>query len=95
MKTGHEFWIGVRFDSKVLRYKVKKTVETEDIELFEVIARNKNLLIQGNRPLIRKHSKTRRIDWKLIEGELHNMHFLEEIISQIDHHVRQDEKFIS
>ena len=75
-----------------MRYKVKKTVETQEIEFFEVIARNKNLLIQGNRALIHKHSKTRRIDWKLIEGELRNMYFLKQIIAQIDHYVRQDEK---
>jgi len=38
MKTGDEFWIRVRFNSTGLGYKVKKILETQQIELFEVVA---------------------------------------------------------
>jgi len=66
---------------------------SEQIERFEVKARNKTLTIQSNRPLLRgKGIKHRKPDYKLIAGTISSSGALEKIIEAVHSYLRNDER---
>ncbi len=65
-----EFLIRVKKDGRNYNLKVKLLYLDERTERYEVIGKNKSIVIESNRPLFRnKGLKHRRPDWKLIRGE--------------------------
>lgn len=88
-----EFYISVRWEMKYVRLKVERVYLSNQIERFNVIARNRTIVIQSNRPLLRANGmKHRKPDWKLVEGEIFNMSFLVSLINTIYRHIKREEK---
>jgi len=48
-----KFGMAIRVDGKYIRLQVERKYLSDQIERFEVKARNKSLTIQSNRPLLR------------------------------------------
>lgn len=78
------FGIVIMVDGKYIRLQVERIYLSEQIEKFEVKARNKTLTIQSNRPLLRgKGIRHRKPDYKLIAGDIKSSGALEKIIEAI------------
>jgi transposase len=53
-------------------------------EVYRVSGNNKSIVVESNRPLLRsKGLKYKKPKWKMSEGQLHNMSFLEKIYAAI------------
>ena len=77
MKFGIQVW----HNGHYIRLRVEQIYTSDQVEKYEIIARNKSLTIQSNRPLLKaKGLKTRRPDYKLIAGSLQYYSLLEQII---------------
>jgi hypothetical protein len=49
------------------------------------MGKNRSIVLQSNRPLLRiKGLKNKRLDWKLIEGQMNNSHVLQAIILKLE-----------
>lgn len=87
------FGIVIMVDGKYIRLQVERIYLSEQIERFEVKARNKTLTIQSNRPLLRgKGIKHRKPDYKLIAGDINSSGALEKIIEALHYYLRNDER---
>lgn len=86
------FYLDVMFDGK--RYKLYVTHEVFDsIEVFHVAAKNKTLIIQSNRPLLRKTSLNRkRIKWTCVDGKVGYQTFIERLIQELESKIKSIEK---
>lgn len=88
-----KFGISIRVDGRYIRLQVDRIYMSEQIERFEVKARNKTLTIQSNRPLLRgKGIKHRKPDYKLIAGTISSSGALEKIIEAVHSYLRNDER---
>ena len=88
-----EFYINVQSEKAYVRLKVEMYYQSDQIEKYRVIARNRTIVLQSNRPLIRKNGmKHRKPDWKLVEGELQNMTFLQSLVETINRHIKREER---
>ena len=66
-----EFKIEIRHEYKILRYIVVRQNATPRTEQFKIIAKNRTVILESNRPfLLSKGLKHRKPDWKIIEGDL-------------------------
>lgn len=75
----------IRFDQKDLHLKAERVYLSEQVERIKVIGKNRSILLQSNRPLLRlKGLKNKRLDWKLIEGQMNNSHVLQAIIAKLE-----------
>jgi len=75
----------IRFDQKDLHLKAERVYLSEQVERIKVIGKNRSILLQSNRPLLRlKGLKNKRLDWKLIEGQMNNSHVLQAIIVKLE-----------
>jgi hypothetical protein len=75
----------IRFDQKDLHLKAERIYLSEQVERIKVIGRNRSIVLQSNRPLLRlKGLKNKRLDWKLIEGQMNNSHVLQAIILKLE-----------
>ena len=75
----------IRFDQKDLHLKAERIYLSEQVERIKVIGRNRSIVLQSNRPLIRlKGLKNKRLDWKLIEGQMNNSHVLQAFILKLE-----------
>lgn len=87
------FKMVVENDRKRYVLLVEQISETDQIEKYKVSGKNKSLTIQSNRPLLRaRNLKYRRPNWKLIEGQLHNIHLLEKIFDTVEAYLKMLEK---
>ena len=87
------FGIVIRHDGKYVRLQVKQIYLSKQLERYEVTGKNKTLVLQSNRPLIRsKGMKTRKPDRKLIAGNLHNVSFLERLINTLENYLKNNER---
>lgn len=77
------FRIVIKHDRKNIRLNVERVYKSAQIERFDVVAANRTLTIQSNRPLLKAKRLRRRPDYKLIAGAVHNLHILEQIIEAI------------
>jgi len=90
MNTGVVFYITIRYTGSSLRLRAKKIFQNTTHEQFEIVAKNKTLIIRGDSPLLRNRGlKYKRINWHLVEGQLANSYVLEQIIKQLDKHIRE------
>jgi hypothetical protein len=79
------FYISIPHDRRALRLKVELVYADDRIEKFIVSGRNKSLALQSNRPLLRsKGLRSRKPNWKVIEGHMQNTYILEAIIREIE-----------
>jgi hypothetical protein len=75
----------IRFDQKDLHLKAERIYLSEQVERIKVMGRNRSIVLQSNRPLLRlKGLKNKRLDWKLIEGQMNNSHVLQAIILKLE-----------
>jgi hypothetical protein len=80
------YTITIKHDNKLYKYLVKHTLINHRREHFELIARNRSIIIESNRPLFRnKGLKHRRYDLTLVNGntEVWNMTFVQKIYEQL------------
>lgn len=78
------FAITVKHDQRNLKYSVTYQPLNTSFELFTIIAANKTLVIESNRPLFRsKGVKHRKPDFRLKEGSVSNVHFLKLIYEEL------------
>lgn len=86
-------FISVPYDRRFIRVKLEKIIENQQIEQYKVIGRNKALILQSNRPLLRnKGVKYRKPNWKVINGKLENLAFLEILINTIESYLKREER---
>ena len=71
-----EFYISVQSEKAYVRLKVEMYYQSDQIEKYRVIARNRTIVMQTNSPLLRRNLVHRKPDWKMVEGELQEMAFL-------------------
>jgi hypothetical protein len=84
-----KFGIAIRVDGRYIRLQVERVYESNQIERFEVKARNKSLTIQSNRPLLRGRGiKHRKPDYKLIAGIIQSAGVVEKIKDAIDSYLK-------
>ncbi len=94
IEIGFRFSIGITYQDKVYKYSIIKTWETEQVEHFMLIASNKSLLFQSDRPSLRNRGKDiGKIKWRMIHGDVDDMDMVEEIIRNMNFIVRQYEQF--
>jgi hypothetical protein len=89
-----EIPIGVRFEIKInyngrrISYPIIKTWDNAGIEHFMLLGSQKVLLLQSNRPLLRtKGLKHKRIEYKLLFGDISYQSLLEDIMKAIDSYI--------
>lgn len=88
-----EFYISVQWENRYVRVKVERTYQSDQIERFKVIARDRTLVLQNNRPLLRTNGmKHRKPDWKMVQGELLNLTFLQSLIFTINRYIIREER---
>jgi len=67
---------------------VELTYEDKAVERYKVHARNnagKYIMLQNNRPFLRsKNLKYKRLNWKVLEGEIKNRSALDSVIEIIE-----------
>ena len=84
-----ELCITVYYDRRNLKLLAKIIYSSQKIERIKVIGRNRSITLESNRPfLLSKGLKTRRINWKLIEGQINNSHLLQQIITTVERHLK-------
>lgn len=75
----------IRFDQKDLHLKAERIYLSEQVERIKVMGKNRSIVLQSNRPLLRlKGLKNKRLDWKLVEGQMNNSHVLQAIILKLE-----------
>jgi hypothetical protein len=85
-----DFSIKINHDRKIIRLQVEKIFEKDGFEQYKVSARNKTLILQSNRPLLRdKGLRFKRPKWTLESGQLHNAALLDKIISAVYSHIEK------
>lgn len=78
------FQIKIKDYSRWYKINIEQFDVTERTEKYRVIARNKTLILECNRPFFRNRGmKHRKPDWKVIEGEVHKGKGLEELQNRI------------
>jgi hypothetical protein len=79
-----EFGIQIKYERKLYRYTVHVFDMKNGFERYRVIAGNKTLLLESNRPLLRSRNlKHRRPNWKIIEGKVNSSSGLDSIKAAI------------
>jgi hypothetical protein len=85
------FYIAIRRGSKDYKYKIEQISAGLGVERYKLTAANKILVLENNRPIfIRKGLKHRKPDWKLVQGEINNPSFLNDITDAINRHIEQE-----
>ena len=80
-----EWLMKIIFERKVYQYHAELVQVSNQLEHIRVIAHNKTLVFQSNRPLLlAKGLKHRRVDYTLVKGTLNNSYFLGLIIKDIE-----------
>ncbi len=78
------FYISIKEGWKTLHFSVERLNVTLVSEQFKIIAKNKTVVLQSNRPLFRnKGLQHRRPDWQLVGGELTHATGMEKLINAI------------
>ena len=83
-----EFRFIILYDRRAIRFKAVLVASNEQIEHYRIVGRNRSIVVEGNRPLLRsKGLKHRRIQWKLKEGTMSNSHLFENIIKKLEEYI--------
>lgn len=85
-----KFSIVVQYDRKDIRLIAEVIHTTDQIERIEVRGRNRSIILQNNRPLLEaKNLKSRKPNWKLIDGKMNNIYLLEKIIETLEYVIKK------
>ncbi|MEI8073516.1 MAG: hypothetical protein WCH78_02110 [Bacteroidota bacterium] len=85
-----EWRFTIRFDQRNIQLKADMIYQSNQVERIKVTGRNRSIVLQNNRPLLKsKGLKLKRVDWKLIEGEMHNSHVLQTIIQKLEKYLNR------
>jgi len=85
--------ITARIEGSLKHYPVERIAATPKLELFRVSGRNGFVVYQSNRPMLRANGlKMKRIEWKLVEGELRSTSAKEALARGLDEYVKQMEQ---
>ena len=85
--------ITVRIEGYMKHYPVERIYATPQVEHFRVYGRNGSVVFQSNRPFLRGNGlKMKRIDWKLIEGQLRSVSAKDALAQSLDNYVKQLER---
>jgi hypothetical protein len=88
-----EWQIIIRYDQQYIHLKANVIYRSDQIERIQIIGKNRSIVLQNNRPLLQSRGlKSKRIDWKLVEGELHNSYVLQAIINKLEKHFKTKSK---
>lgn len=75
----------ITYDRKKYKYIAKTISQTHQFEFIEITARNKSIILRSNRPLLLyKGLKHRKLDWKIVNGNLSNSYFFELIVKALE-----------
>ncbi len=78
------FTITIRTGYKDYTLRVEHINITPRSEQFRIVARNKTIVLETNRPFFRNRGlKHRKPDWKLVEGKLESGYALESLSEAI------------
>lgn len=84
-----EWQVIIRYDQQYIHLKANIIYTSDQIERIKIIGKNRSIVLQNNRPLLQARGlKSKRIDWKLVEGELHNSYVLQAIINKLEKHFK-------
>lgn len=82
----HRFTI--LYDRRSIRLKAVLVVGNGQVEHFRIVAWNRSIVIECNRPFLRSRGlKHRRIQWKLKEGTMSNSQLFETIIKNLEEYL--------
>lgn len=88
--VGESIRIAIYADGRSVRVRVELITETDQIEEYRVIGRDRSITLRCNRPqLLAMGLKSRRADWKLVDGIMHNASALHHIIEALDAYSKQ------
>lgn len=91
MSKPQKFKIKIRYGSRDYTYQVEMLTYALGTESYKVIAKNKELILQSNRPTLRRKGlKNWKPEWKLLSGVVANSGFLEELQNAIYQHVEKN-----
>lgn len=92
MQIDTQFTIAIKYTAGYIHLRVRKIKQTAISEQFAVVAKNKTLIIQCDRPLLRaKGLKHKRLTWKIIDGQLSNAFLVSEIFRLVGDHIQSVE----
>lgn len=75
----------IEYDRQRLRLRAEVIYASSQLEHIKVSGRNRSITLQSNRPLLlAKGLKSRRINWKLIDGSMTNSYVLSRIIETVE-----------
>lgn len=84
MGTVSDFYIVVKSGWKEYKLLVHQKMIDERNEQYAIIAKNKTVVLESNRPFFRNRGlKHRKPDWKIVEGKINNGSGLDQIIQKI------------
>jgi len=83
------FRIEVINDRTKYRLSVEQIEVTSQLEKYKVSGNNRSIIIQSNRPILKQRNlKHKKISWKMIEGQLHNVSFLEKVMDGVESYLK-------
>lgn len=85
--------ITARIEGLLKHYPVERISATPKLELFKIFGRNGFVVYQSNRPTLRANGlKMKRIEWKLIEGQLRSTSAKDALAKALDEYIKQMEQ---
>ncbi len=88
-----EWQLLIRHDQQYIRLKANVIYQSDQIERIKIIGKNRSIVLQNNLPLLSARGlKSKRLDWKLVEGEMHNSHVLQSIINKLEKYFKTKSK---
>jgi hypothetical protein len=80
-----QFNIYIDHDRKLKRLSVERVSQTKETEQFKVTFGSGSFTIQSNKPLlVARGLKTKKINWKIVEGGYDNYFILEKVIKSLE-----------
>jgi len=80
-------------DSTGQEYKLELILEkvTDQVECYRIKGKTRSLLFRNNRPQLKNLNSRKKVDWKLIEGELKDQKLLQNILTEIQSIIKAEE----
>ena len=83
------FYITITADRKQFKFKVQCILQALGVEHYELTYQSRRFVFETNRPVIeRRGLKTFPYTWKLIEGTISHKSYEEELVKEIEGHLR-------
>lgn len=80
----NEFKVRITVDGRYRYFKVKELHNDGRREQYEIVGRDRSIVVQSNRPFFRNKGLRHRVpDWRVIEGTVRLRGNLDKIIEEI------------